>query len=470
MQQPFFLNQETQIEKPLPHNFLAEKMILSCLLINSEAIELTIQKLPIQAFYFKNHQEIYKSISMMYRDKLQIDVLTLLNFLQNNGLLYNVGGIKVLIELISQVPNLVYLEEYIRLVQEKFLRRSLIQLGYEVINSGYITNITVEMILKNFEERLFKLTNVIESNKLMSSAELLNELFVELKKKSLNPSFPGLTSGFYDLDSLTQGFQKSDLIILAGRPSMGKTALALNIAINAMKESRLPILFFSLEMSKIQIMYRLLAMETNINQTRLRSGKLSQVDWIKLTKMMKIISKFPLFIDDSSSIGVQDIRLKLKTILFEQGEIGLIIIDYLQLMQVSNNNTNSSNRVQEISQITRSLKILAREFNVPILVLSQLSRNVENRVDKKPILSDLRESGSIEQDADIVLMLYRSQYYNQNENSIKTEQFESSSISNQLIELILAKQRNGPTGSVKLKFDDKKTKFLNPDDLSLPIN
>lgn len=471
MQQFLLSNQESQFNKPLPHNFLAEKMILSCLLINSEAIELTVQKLPIQAFYFRNHQEIYKSISIMHKNKSPVDVLTLLNFLQDNGLLYHIGGVKVLIELISQIPNLVYLEEYIRLVQEKFIRRSLIQLGYEIVNSGYITNITLETILKNFEDRLFKLTNEIESNKLISSAELVSELFFELKKKALNPNFSGLTSGFYDLDALTQGFQNSDLIILAGRPSMGKTALALNIVINTIKEARLPILFFSLEMSKIQIMYRILGMETNINQTRLRSGKLSQMDWIKLNRMMKIISKFPLFIDDSSNLSIQDIRLKIKTILFEQGEVGLIIIDYLQLMQGHKNLSNSNNRVQEISQITRSLKILAREFNVPILVLSQLSRNVENRVDKKPILSDLRESGSIEQDADIVLMLYRNQYYNIKNNVPIPEQFESENISPnyQPIELILAKQRNGPIGTVKLNFDEKRTKFLNLNDRSSSV-
>jgi replicative DNA helicase len=438
------------VENYLPHNFLAEKTILSCLLINSEAIELTIQTIPANAFYFKNHQEIYKAIIFMYENKLSIDVLTLTTFLQEKGLLQKIGGIKVLLELINQIPNLIYLEEYIRLVKDKFLKRSLIKLGYEIINSGYISNMPVENILNNLENELFNLTNKIKTQKVSNNAQLLNNIFYELKEKFLNPTLPGLTSGFHSLDLLTQGFQKSDLIIIAGRPSMGKTALSLNITLNVIKSSRLPVLFFSLEMSKEQIMYRLLAIETSINQTRLKNGRLYQNDWIKLNKIIKILSKLPFFIDDTPNLSIQDIRVKIKTIILEQGQIGLVIIDYLQLMQ--NSNFKNGNRAQELSQITRSLKMIAREFNTPIIALSQLSRNVENRLDQKPILSDLRESGSIEQDADLVLMLYRTK---SNTFSSTTDQIL------QLTELIIAKQRNGPIGTVKLKFNEKQTKFLN---------
>jgi replicative DNA helicase len=441
--------QQSIKKNSLPHNFLAEKMILSCLLISSEAIDITFRTIPIEAFYFKNHQEIYKAIISMQRNKTPIDILTLTTFLQDNGLLEKIGGIKVLIELINQIPNLVYLEEYLRLVKDKFLRRLLIKLGYEAINSGYITNIPLETIVNEFENKLFNLTNAVKTNTVFSSSELLNNIFLELKKKSITPTLPGLASGFYDLDSLTQGFQKSDLIIIAGRPSMGKTALCLTIGLNIIKNFKLPVLFFSLEMSKEQIMYRILSMETNINQMRLRSGKLYQNDWVKLNKVIKILSKLPLFLDDTPDLSIHHIRSKIKTILFEQTKIGVIIIDYLQLMQ--NSNLKIENRVQELAQITRSLKTIAREFNIPIIALSQLSRNVENRVDKRPILSDLRESGSIEQDADLVLMLYRNKYYNPNlipdENSYLTE-------------VIIAKQRNGPIGSIKLKFDEKRTKFL----------
>lgn len=450
MQQFNLKNDQILIDENLPHNFLAEKMILSCLIANSETIEMTLQTLSINAFYFKNHQEIYKAIIEMYENQIPIDTLTLTTFLQDKGLLEKVGGLKVIIDLITQVPNLIYLEEYIRLVKDKFIRRSLIKLGYQAINSGHVTNISLETILNDFESKLFNLTNEIKPQKVFSSAELLNDIFFELKEKSLNPISSGLASGFYDLDSLTQGFQNSDLIIIAGRPSMGKTALSLNIALNIIKGSKLPVLFFSLEMSKKQIMYRLLSMEADINQMRLRSGKLSQNNWVKLNKIIPIVSKLPFFIDDTSDLSIQDIKSRLKTILFEQNKIGLVIIDYLQLMQSSK--LRNENRVQELSQITRSLKIIAREFNIPIIALSQLSRNVENRMDKKPILSDLRESGSIEQDADLVLMLYRN--LENNPNNLMNQESQS-------IELIIAKQRNGPIGTVKLKFDEKRNKFFN---------
>ncbi len=450
MQSSKKINEGIRGQNHLPHNFLAEKMVLNCLLINTESIEFTIKTLSVEAFYFKNHQEIYKAIIFMYKNQLPIDILTLITFLQDNGLLEKIGGIKVLMELINQVPNLIYFEEYIRLLKDKFLRRKLIKLGYQIMSSGYITNISLENIINDFEDKLFNLVTEIKTQKLFTSAELLNNIFIELKEKSLNPTLAGLPSGFYDLDLLTQGFQNSDLIIIAGRPSMGKTALGLNIALNIVKESKLPILFFSLEMSKEQIMYRLLSIEANINQTRLKSGKLSKDDWLKLNKIIKVMSKIPFFIDDMSNLSIQDMQLKIKTILFEQGKIGLIIIDYLQLME--NQKSKTENRVQELSIITRALKNLARQFSIPIVALSQLSRNVENRIDKKPILSDLRESGSIEQDADLVLMLYKNQDFHMKQN--ETQNY-------QLTELIIAKQRNGPLGNIKLKFDPNRTKFSN---------
>jgi len=438
------------IEKYLPHNFLAEKIILSSLLVSSEAIEICLRTLTIKTFYFKNHQEIYQAILVMYRKKIPIDIITLNTFLQDNGLLEKIGGIKVLIELVNQVPNLVYLEDYIRLIQDKFIRRSLIKFGYEAINSGYITSLSLEDILNTLETQLFNLTNEVRSNQVSSSVDLFSNLFLELKQKSFQSTVAGLSSGFYDLDSFTQGFQKSDLIIVAGRPSMGKTALCLNIALNVVKASKLPVLFFSLEMSKEQLAYRMLAMDTLINPNRLRNGNLYKDDWIKLNTAIKNLSSLPLFIDDTPNVSVQDIRSKIKKIIFEHKDIGIIVIDYLQLMQ--NSKSRIENRVQELSQITRSLKNLAREFKVPIIALSQLSRSVESRVTKRPILSDLRDSGSIEQDADLVLMLYRESYYAQNMNN--PTDFD-------ITELIITKQRNGPIGTVELNFDTMHTRFLN---------
>ena len=447
-----FMNKKDKpisIDTYLPHNFLAEKIILSTLLISTNAIEITLKRIPVEAFYFKNHQEIYKSIIFLHQSKNSVDILTLMSFLKDQGLLEEIGGMEVLTGLINQVPNLVYFEEYIKLIQDKFLRRLLIQLGYKTINSSYTTSIPLEDIFENLERHLFRLTNQRQNFEILSSAELLSNIFLELKDRSLNPKLPGLASGFYDLDSITQGFQKSDLIIVAGRPAMGKTALCLNIAINILKLYKYPVLFFSLEMSKEQLAYRLVSNEIEIQNTRLKKGQLDENDWVKLTQAIKYFSELPLFIDDTSNLSIQDIKLKTQRIFFEQKMIGLIIIDYLQL--VESYDTFSDNRVEELSKITRGLKNIAREFKVPIIALSQLSRNVETRFNKRPILSDLKESGSIEQDADLVLMLYRESYYNYKEISRE----------NDITELIIAKHRNGSVGTIELNFDAKITKFRN---------
>ena len=438
-------------DNPLPHNFVAEKIVLSSLLINYEAIEITIKTVRIETFYFINHQEIYRAIIEMYRKKLIINVFSLNDFLKKTGCLNKIGGTKVLLELINQIPNLVYLEEYIQLIQDKFLRRSLINLGYEAINSAYITNIPLEKILDDFEKKSFKLTNELVESKKLTTAELFLTVFLELKEKALKRELPGLKSGFHDLDSLTQGFQKSDLIILAGRPSMGKTAFVLNITENVLKKYKVPIIFFSLEMSKEQLIYRLLSNDTGISQTRLKTGNLYKEDWYKLKRSIQNYSRLPFFIDDQANLTILNIRSKIKNILFEQNKIGLVIIDYLQLLL--NSQLKSENRVQELSQITRALKNIGKEFQIPIIALSQLSRNVENRINKRPILSDLRDSGSIEQDADLVLMLYRENYY---KPTIKKKKTTTSA------ELILAKHRNGPLGIVELAFQNDPITFLNP--------
>jgi replicative DNA helicase len=439
--------EQIRIKKYLPHNFLAEKSILSNLLINEQTIELILQHLTIETFYFRNHQELYRAIIFLYEKKIPIDLITLTSFLQDNGLLEKIGGLKILIELVNQIPNMLYLEEYIKLLQDKFLRRTLIKLGYQIINSSYITNIPLENILNDLEIKLFNVTNRTENNKLTTSAELLAKVFFDLKQKSLKEKLPGLESGFKKLDLITQGFQTSDLIIVAGRPGMGKTAFCLNIITSIVKTYKLPVIFFSLEMAKEQLMYRLLSNETEISNTNLRTGNINKQEWVKLSLAIKKFSSLPIFIDDTTNISIQTIRLKLKKILFEQTKIGLIIIDYLQLMQ--NSKSKTENRVQELSQITRSLKSIAREFNIPVIALSQLSRNVETRINKRPQLSDLRESGSIEQDADLVLMLFRENYYN-----LKKDQQD-------LAEIIVAKHRNGPTGTIQLKFDANCIKFSN---------
>lgn len=446
MKKSFLTRQE------LPHNFFAEKMVLSCLLLEPSLIESVPKHLPVDAFYFKNHQELYKVLLYMNKNKLSIDILFLMSFLQSKGLLEKVGGTKVIIDLTNQIPTLFYFEDYVKLVSEKFLRRSLIKMSSRIIEASYIGNISIETLLKNMEAELIWLTNCRRPGSFSNNIDALQTIFCDLKEKFLDPKLSGLCSGFMHLDLITQGFQKSDLIILAGRPSMGKTALSLTIALNVLKHARLPILLFSLEMSKEQILYRLLSMETQISAQKLRTGYLNESDWIKLTKIIKLLAKLPFFIDDSSNLSSQDIQLKLKTILLQQEPPGLIIIDYLQLMHDSEKNT--INRTEELSKITRNLKNIAREYNIPIIALSQLSRNVENRPKQRPVLSDLRESGSIEQDADLVLMLTQKELLN-------TKVPESTAVKE--IDLIIAKHRNGPVGIVSLEFDKKYTKFLNKD-------
>ena len=435
---------------PLPHNFLAEKVVLSCLLINSSTIQLIIDNLCIDSFYFRNHQEIFKAIIFLHENQIPIDIITLTTFLQDNGLIRKSGGIKVLLALINQVPNLIYIEYYVHLVKEKFIRRCIIKLGYRAINSAYITNLKIEDILTTFETDLILINNKLNRHKLETTNQLIYKIFQNFKEKKKKIHFLGVPSGFYKLDSLTNGFQNSDLIIIAGRPSIGKTAFSLTLSINIIKYSKMPILFFSLEMSKEQLIYRLLSMETNISQSQLKYGRLSKFDWIKLSKVLKILSKLPFFIDDNSDLNTTLIRSKIKTLSFNRYKIGIVIIDYLQLMESTK--LNNKNRAYQLSQITRSLKNLAREFNIPIIALSQLNRNVELRLNKKPVLADLKESGSIEQDADLVLLLSKNQTLSF-DNLLNPYQL--------IIDIVIAKQRNGPTGVVQLKFDQKRVKYLN---------
>lgn len=431
--------------KYLPHNFLAEKMVLCCLFFDAEAIEIALQNLTVETFYFRNHQKIYQSVLLLYERKVPIDLITMTTFLHDQGILNQIGGIKLLKDILNQIPNLAYLNDYITLLKDKYNRRKLIRLGYQIINSSYITNISLENILSELEDEIFNLVSDTHHYEFLNTTELLSNIFLELKQRSLKPSVSGLTSGFFNLDSLTQGFQKSDLIVIAGRPGMGKTALCLNIASHVVKEYRIPVLFFSLEMSKEQLIYRLLTSDTQINTLKLKTGTLKKSDWLRLTQSIKQLSELPFLIDDTPNLTIQDIRRKVKKVILEQTQIGLIVVDYLQLMQTLN--ANRQNRVQELSEITRSLKNIAREFKVPLITLSQLNRNVETRINKKPLLSDLRESGSIEQDADLVLMLYRDDYYTDYKNDVSE------------VEIILSKHRNGPTGNVKLKFDASYTQF-----------
>jgi len=435
------------VDKILPYNFLAERLVLGSLLTNPKAMVLVSQQLNIEAFYLKSHQIIYKGALILYGEGEKINYITLTTWLQDNELNDYIEDLSLITDFVNEVSAISYLEDYLALISEKYLRRLLIDLGYGIIESGYLTEIPIEKIFSKIEQRLLILNEQKQKKVFASSAEVLTQILEEIKERLKTGQLPGLTSSFSDVDAITQGFHTSDLIIIAGRPSMGKTAFSLAIAKNIATKFNIGIAFFSLEMTKQQLLYRLLSTETRISHTRLRAGRISKEEWLTINDAIDILANLPLYIDDTPNLSVAEINLKIKKLKQENEDpLGIIFIDYLQLLE---ENKKNESRVQELSKITRSLKKLARELNLPIIVLSQLSRNLETRINKRPMLSDLRESGSIEQDADVVMMLYRDEYYNKN------------TIEKNIIEVILAKQRNGPVGTAKLKFDPQFLYFEN---------
>lgn len=437
----------------LPHNFTLEKTLLSCILVHCDesfqTLEIIMEHLPIDGFYFKNHQRLYAAFIAMYQQDLSIDFLTATDYIQCYGLGKDVGGLLVLSELTKEIPTLVYLMDYIRLVKHKYIRRCIIKIGLKAIDNGFLMNFPISDQLLGLEAEIRKLTSNIQPNQSTpSTAELLTQIIDDLWTRVRQPGqLSGLPSGFTELDFYTDGFQKSELIIIAGRPSVGKTAFGLNLLLNVLKKTRLPVLFFSLEMSAEQLLYRLLSIETRLDQNKFKTGLLNNEDWKKINLVMRILGKIPIHLYDSPHLTTLEIRKTLKYLDKTYPKIGLIVIDYLQLMEEPV--VKNANRAQEISAITRELKNIAREFEITIIALSQLSRTIESRTDPKPMLSDLRDSGSIEQDADLVLMLYKN-----NQNLIRNGNLESS-----IVNLSIAKHRNGPIGNIRLLFNQSLTKF-----------
>jgi replicative DNA helicase len=384
------MNNLKELNSDLPYNLYAEKMVLAAIFLDEKVIYLIAQKLALEAFYIKEHQEIYKAALQLYSEGRIVDYTTLTTYLKDLKVSNKIFDI--LSEIMKEIVNISNIEEYISLIQEKYIRRLIINLGYSIINTGFFTDISLDKVFEEIEEKIYHITGKKKEDSLLPMSELLSETIIELKKKSNVSSLLGLSSSYYELDNLLQGFQNSDLIILAGRPSIGKTSFALNIAANVAKKYTLPVIIFSLEMSKQQLIYRFLATESGINNNLLRTGRLSQEDWKKVYQSIKNLAALKLFFDDTSNLSITNIRFKIKKLLLQEKELGLVIIDYLQLIQ---DNKKTQNRVQELSNITRGLKNIAKEFNIPVIVLSQLSRNVEIRTNKKPVLSDLRESGCI---------------------------------------------------------------------------
>ena len=429
-----------------PQNIEAEESILGGILLDPEAMGRIVDLITPESFYVRAHQEIYEAALKLHSQGKPTDFLTVKSVLEDHSLLEKIGGIDKLTQLLDRTVSAVNIDRYAALIMDKYLRRQLISSGHEIVSLGFETTRDLEIVLDESEKKIFGLTQKRPQGGLVPISDTIIQTFNELEKLHNQTALPGIETGFYDLDAMTGGLQRSDLIIIAGRPSMGKTAFGLGLVAHIAKNFNLPGAIFSLEMSKEQLSMRLLASEAEIESNRLRSGRFVQDDYSTISTAIGTLSNLPIYIDDSANVTVMQVRSQVRRLLAEKkGDFGLVLIDYLQLME----GAEKDNRVQELSKMTRSLKGLAREIKAPVIALSQLSRGVEARNNKRPMMSDLRESGSIEQDADLIMMLYRDEYYN------------PETIDKGVTELILTKHRNGPTGTVKLLFQAELTKFLN---------
>ncbi len=430
-----------------PQHLEAEQSVLGGILIENYAINKVMEILKTDDFYRESHRKIYQAlIDLSERDE-PADSITLTNELKNSGHLDSVGGASYVASLIDLVPTAANIEYYAKIVKEKAILRKLIQTSTEIITQSYEDRGDVEGFLDEAERAIFDISeNRVRPSfypirdVVKGSFKILERLY---EKKEL---VTGIPSGFKDLDRMTAGFQPSDLIIVAGRPSMGKTAFCLNLAQYAAIEKKTPIAIFSLEMSKEQLGIRMLCSEAHVEGTKLRSGFLSESDWPRLTIAAGNLSDAPIYIDDTAALTILELRAKARRLKTEHGGLGMVIIDYLQLMK---GRTRAESRQQEISEISRSLKALAKELNIPVIAVSQLSRKTEERTGNRPQLSDLRESGAIEQDADLILFIYRDEVYNRAEDNPNRGK----------AEIIIGKQRNGPIGKIELAFLDKFTTF-----------
>jgi replicative DNA helicase len=441
-----FALQDTGIERLPPQSIEAEQAVLGSLLVSSDAITRVVDVLEPDYFYRKAHQIIYAAMLDLFDKNEPIDGLTISQYLKDQGKLDGIGGRQYITDLALSIATTANVEYYAKVVHDKALLRNLIKAGTEIVSSSY-EETDAEVAIDKAERLVFNLAQRRNLQQLVAIKHIVEDSFAKIEERYENrDALSGAPSGFYDLDSITSGFQPSDLVILAARPSMGKTAFALNIAQNMAVAHNIPVAIFSLEMSKEQLVQRMLCSEANIDANRLRTGHLHNNDWSNLAMAMGRLGEAPIYIDDSAVVTALEIRAKCRRLKAEYKGLGLIMIDYIQLMQ---GRKATDNRVQEVSEISRSLKTLARELSVPVIALSQLSRAVEARQNKRPMLSDLRESGSIEQDADLVMFIYRDEYYNP-ESDKRGE-----------AEIIIAKQRNGPVGTVDLLYQSSITRFLN---------
>ena len=434
-----------------PQSLDAESSLLGALMLDAEAIVKIADIVSADDFYEQRHRYIYEAAKSLYDNHRPIDVLTLTDQLKGADILDEVGGASYITELTNFVPTAAHVEEYANIVATKAMRRRLIRASQDIAELGFNEQKSLQELIETAEQRLFEVSQAGTGQDLVSIEDVLGDSFERLDELHKDKGkIRGVSTGYRDLDNKLAGFQKSDLIVLAARPSMGKTALALNFAQNVAIKAKSSVLFFSLEMSKEQLVDRMLASEAGVDSWNLRTGNLTDQDFEKISHAMGTLGEAPIYIDDTPGLTVSDLRTKARREAHKR-DVGLVIVDYLQLMSGGSRFGGDSNRVQEISEISRGLKGIARELNVPVIALSQLSRSVESRHPQIPQLADLRESGSIEQDADLVMFIYREDYYNHD-----TER-------KGIVDLLIKKHRNGPVGQIELFFDNEKQRFRSLD-------
>ncbi len=441
-------NRQAELERVLPQNSDAEMAVLGCMLLDKELINRAVERLRPEYFYQPAHRIVYDAIVSMFDETIPIDLISLTEKLRTKGQLEHVGGASFLSQLLQMVSSTAHYNHYLDIVVSKALMRNLISASTSIISKCYQQKDEIEELLDEVERQIFEVTQKRNTNSCVPIKDIIKGTIETVEKLFQHKQYiTGVATGFIDFDVMTSGLQPSDLVVLAARPSMGKTALALNIAEHVSVTDKNAAAIFSLEMSKEQLVMRMLCSHARIDAHKVRTGFLAERDFPDLVNAAGRLAAAPLFIDDTPGISVMELRAKARRLKAEH-DIRLIVIDYLQLMQGPA--SSRENRQQEISEISRSLKSLARELSIPVIVLSQLNRAVESRQDHRPMLSDLRESGAIEQDADVVILLMRREYYEKDNENIKG-----------LAEVIVAKQRNGPVGDVTLTFNDRYTRFDN---------
>ena len=434
------------VAKSQPNDILAEQAVLGAMLVDKDAVVASIEVLKKDDFYREDNKEIFDTMLELYGIGKNIDMITVKDQLSLRGSLDKVGGVEYIASLVDNVPAVSNIENYVKIVEEKSVIRNLIKTANEIIKNGYSGTEDVDTLVEQAEKKIFDVVQERNSRGYSSVKDVLLNVLDEIEELCKSgKSISGLDSGFVDLDAKTSGLNKSALIIVAARPAMGKSAFVLNIASYVARHQKTPVMIFNLEMSKEEVTKRILCAESQVDSSKVKNATLDSEDWIKLGETSGIISDMPIYIDDTPGLSSAELRAKCRKAKLEKN-IGLVIIDYLQLME---SKSKSPSRQQEVSEISRSLKILAKELQVPVIALSQLSRAAEARTDHRPMLSDLRESGSIEQDADIVMFLHREDYYDEN-----TEK-------KNIAEVIVAKNRSGSTGTVELAWQPEFTKFAN---------